>query len=142
MTRFYENILAIGFLAFNAAYLYLALALPDSPLPDDVGPAQLPVMIAGLGLVLSVMYIAECLRRAPDRKSRVSPKALGFVGLVILASIFSPLIGMALTLGIFAVLGVLLLDGLSAWRTALVTGASLFVIGFFGFSWLLDLPLP
>ncbi|AUG54015.1 hypothetical protein CSC3H3_15770 [Thalassospira marina] len=142
MTRFYEILVAAGFLVFNAGYLYLALALPQSPLPDDVGPAQLPVAIALFGLVLTVLYLVQACRRTEARKGGISPVLLAFIGLVVLASILSPLIGMALTLALFAAIGVVLLDGFTAWRGALITGACVFIIGFFGFSWLLDLPLP
>jgi len=142
MTRFYEPLLAIVFLAFNAIYLYLALALPQSPLPDDVGPAQLPVAIAIFGLVLAVLYVLQSWRKQPGTKGPIPIKLVAFIALVVLASIVSPLIGMALTLSLFAAIGVVLLDGIPAWRTAVVTGACMFLIGFAGFSWLLDLPLP
>lgn len=142
MTRFYEILVAIGFMVFNAGYLYLALALPKSPLPDDVGPAQLPVAIALFGLVMTVLYLIQACRRTDAKKGRISPVLLAFIGLVVLAAILSPLIGMALTLALFAATGVLLLDGFTGWRGALITGVCVFIIGFVGFSWLLDLPLP
>ncbi|WP_339776575.1 tripartite tricarboxylate transporter TctB family protein [uncultured Thalassospira sp.] len=142
MTRFYEILVAAGFLVFNAVYLYLALALPKSPLADDVGPAQLPVAIALFGLVLAVLYLIQSWRKQGETKDGISPKLLVFVGLTVLASVLSPFIGMALTLALFAAIGVVLLDGMTAWRGALITGACMFIIGFVGFSWLLDLPLP
>jgi hypothetical protein len=142
MKRSIEAAIAFVFLLFNAAYLYEALALPKSPLPGDVGPAQLPVAIAILGMVLAALYLVQSLAGRAADVGAVSLKVPAFVAMAVAAAILTPWIGMALMLAIFSAAGVILLDSRRATATGIITGVAVFAIAYGGFGWLLDLPLP
>jgi hypothetical protein len=121
--------------AWNATFLVMSLELPAGHSRGDVGPGMVPLEIAALGLVVSVIYLVQALRgvglEGTDGAFEV-PRVAGLVAVFTVAAASAAWIGLAPSLG------------LAAWPRfcSTATGVGFWAIAYFVFARLLQLPLP
>ncbi|MEW5422475.1 tripartite tricarboxylate transporter TctB family protein [Amorphus sp. 3PC139-8] len=128
--------------AFFGIVVILALNLSPAHARGDVGGAFLPVIIAACGIVLSLTYLVQIWSNRDSAKGAARRRGLIYLGLFGLTIALIKWVPLALGLAAASLLGVLLMDGPERWLRAGTVAATVFVTTWFGFGWLLELPLP
>lgn len=143
MTRWFHFLAAVGFLGWNGFFLVSALSLPASASRGDVGPAELPLGIAAVGMALAVIYAAAALLgREGGTDGALSFRPLVFALLFAGVILAGPHTGLAVALAAAVALGVVLIDGTAALLRAGAAGLGAWALAALGFGGLLGLPLP
>jgi len=73
-----ESVLVLCFVVFTTLYLYQTLSFERTLMSDFVGPSAFPQLVAGIGLVLAVIYFLQ-LRFSKTRSPTNSAEAEGFL---------------------------------------------------------------
>jgi hypothetical protein len=144
--HFWQNLVAACiFIAWNASFLVMSLALPAGHSRGDVGPGSLPMQVSVFGLFVSAVYLVQVLRGVDlggsGEKVDVA-RVAGLLGLFVGVALSANWIGLALCLGIGTGVATLLFPGEKPFVRAVATGAGFWAIAYGLFGKLLELPLP
>lgn len=134
-------IVAAAALAFFAVFFWMAKQMPATRAAGDVGSAFLPLILAGLGFALSLVYLAQIVMGRDRTKALAHPMALGLLILTLAAVGLIYWLGMAVALGLGAALMVGVLERGRRPFWAVGTGILFWALTQFGFGMLLGVPL-
>lgn len=143
---YWQNLIAACIsIAWNAAFLMMSLALPAGHSRGDVGPGSLPMQVSIFGLVVSLVYLVQVLRGVDLGGTEDSvdiPRVCGLIGIFVAVALGANWIGLALCLGLGSGVATLLFPGEKPLIRAVATGIGFYLIAYFLFGMLLELPLP
>jgi hypothetical protein len=134
-------IIAAAFLAFFAAFFWMAQQMPARRAAGDVGSAFLPLIVAGIGTALTLIYLVQILMGRDRAHALAHPMALGLLALTLLTVGAMYWLGMPIALGLGAALMVIVLERGQRPLWAVGTGLVFWALTQFGFGMLLGVPL-
>ena len=134
-------IIAAAFLAFFAAFFWMAEQMPARRAAGDVGSAFLPLIVAGLGAALTLVYLVQIVTGRDTARALAHPMALGLLVLTLVTVSAMYWTGMPIALGLGATLMVLALERGKKPLWAIGTGIVFWALTQFGFGMLLGVPL-
>ena len=137
--------LGLGALVLAGAWYVQAAAIEDSLLSDAVGaggvPKVLAVVMGTVGALLALRALLGYGAAAAVRPAAAHAKAAGLLGLLVAYVLLVPLLGFALTVGLFAA-AVALYAGAPRRPAVLGFGAGLAALFWLGFVKLLGVAFP
>ena len=134
-------IIAAAALVCFVVFFGMARQMPPVRAAGDVGSAFLPLVMAGLGFGLSLLYLFQVLTARDKTKALAHPMALALLLLTLgtVGLIYG--LGMPVALGVGAALMVFALERGKAPFWAVGTGIMFWALTKFGFGMLLGVPL-